>query len=345
MRFFLRSARYLGIMIILVFSISEVVMRLLGYLPHQPVYTDIVSSPPDAIIYDSNYGLGLNPGTYDITINRGLRYHATHLPDSTRLTSHNAQNGKPEIFILGCSFAYGMGVDDEKTFASLIQGDFPEMNVRNLAAPAYSTVHSYLQLKSQLERGHIPAVVVLAYTSYQDARNQLSGLQQKYWRESLIRGNHPGLEDARMPYVVKKDTGLEIRYLPLTDFSAWWKLSRYSAVVDGLEHIWSNFMYGFTDKYTLTEEVIGKIKNLCEQHQIRLVIMPLDKSQSAEKLKTFCLNQGIDFLDACIDIQDPYYNLEPYDSHPNEAAHLFYAERLKGYLEQHIDKIQCGPVY
>ncbi|NNE29378.1 MAG: hypothetical protein HKN16_07065 [Saprospiraceae bacterium] len=61
-----------GLTIIITLSLVEAVLRLAGFEPHQVIKTDIESNPSNAFLYHSNYGLALNPGTFDVTINSGL---------------------------------------------------------------------------------------------------------------------------------------------------------------------------------------------------------------------------------------------------------------------------------
>jgi hypothetical protein len=310
---------------VIIFALVEAILRLAGYSGHVIVPTDIHSNPENSIVYNEQYGLSLNPGTYKVKINNGLEYKATHLEDSTRITKYSGSPNQSMIHIYGCSFSYGMGVDDEKCFPYLVQQSLVDKQVKNFAVPGYSTVHALMKLQNEINNQRIPDTVIIGYTSYQDARNQLSGIQQKYWSESLILKNENGFDTARLPYFSPKKDRFEIHYMPLNKLEKRWPLSKYSAMVNQLERTASNIFYGFKDKYLLTEFTIGEINKLCSDYDIDLFVLSLDKSESGAKLKLYCSKNDIGFIDASLDVYNDTYNLQPFDSHPNELAHSYYA--------------------
>ncbi len=313
---------------------AEIALRALGFTPYSPSPTHVLAEPAGAVIPHPEYGISLNPGAYQITINEGLHYQATHLGDSSRLSFPPPDIlPEKEIYFYGCSFTYGMGVSDEETFPALLQQSFPEYRVKNYACPGWSSLHALLIMKKQLERGERPELAVLGYTSLQDARNQLSGIQQSYWREAMFPGlPETATRQASFPYARQKGNSLKISYKPLAEFERRWALSKYSATAYRLENAISNIRYGFTDKYELTERIIREMADLCREEGVRFILMALDKSDSAEKLAVFCRKEHIEFVDATLDISDNRYNLSPYDSHPNKEAHQFYAQRIVSYL-------------
>jgi hypothetical protein len=314
-------------------SLLEVALRMAGFQVHRVVETKVSSHPNGAMIYHPYYGLALNPGRYDVTINDGLHYVANHEMDSARSTGSAVDKGLPLVYFYGCSFTYGMGVNDWETFPSLLQQQYPEWQFKNYAVPGYSTVHGLLQLQSAIEKDKLPQLVVLGYTSYQDARNQLSGIQQKYWSESLPLVNLDGKQDAHLPYVRKKNAGFEIDYLPFSAMQRRWALSRHLVFINRFENAMSHLIYGFTDKYKLTEWIMNEMNVICKAHHIKFIVVALDRSESAYKMEYYCAENNIDFLDATIDIQDAHFNLQPFDSHPNQVAHAHYARRLNNYLK------------
>ncbi len=326
--------------VLILFIALEVGFRIAGFQVYEPAKTSMVSKPDQALYYHPKYGLGLNPGQYSVTVNGGLLYQTSHLADSTRITSRLNKNGRAQIHFYGCSFTYGMGVDDESTFPWIVQEACPYWHVKNYAGPGYSTLHGLIQLTDVIEEGVLPKVVVVGYTSYQDARNQLSGIQQKYWSESMVLDSTRGIETAHMPYVKKKGKQIEINYLPFSAMQKRWEFSRSSVVIYRLENAISNIMYGFTAKYELTELILSELNSTCVEHGMKLIVMALNKSESAIKLEKFCSMHHINFLDAAIDINDKRFNLLPFDLHPNEAAHKYYANRLINYMEA---KDFCGP--
>lgn len=321
-------------MLLLILAGAEIMLRISGFTPYVYTPTNIHAEPSRAVLPHPEYGISLNPGTFQVTINEGLHYQATHLADSSRLSLPPSDTlPKKGLYFYGCSFTYGMGVSDEEAFPALLQQAFAEYRVKNYACPGWSSLHALLVMKKQLERGKCPEMAILGYTSLQDARNQLTGIQQKYWREAMF----PDLPEAatrkvQFPYACLEENTLKIHYKPLAEFSQRWALSKYSATAYRLENAISNIRYGFADKYELTERIIQEMADRCREKGVRFIVVALDKSESADKLAGFCREEEIEFVDATLDISNSRYNLSPYDSHPNKEAHRFYAKRIVSYL-------------
>ena len=173
---------------LLAFFILEIVLRSFGFLPPSPVSTVVSSTPPHSLCPHPQLGFTLCPGSYRVSINNGPAYMATHGNDSTRVTGFSDFSIpliRKKLFFYGCSFTYGMGVDDQQTFPFLIQKKLQDWQVYNYGVPAYGTLQALLQLQSQIERGPIPQMAILNYSALHDSRNKLSIAQQKYWQEAL----------------------------------------------------------------------------------------------------------------------------------------------------------------
>ena len=195
-----------------------------------------------------------------------------------------------------------MGVNDHEAFPSLIQASLNDYQVKNFAVPGYGTIHALLQLKNQLNAGQVPQMVLVGYTSVQDARNMLTGIQQKYWTETLASAVHPNLQAAAFPYAqIKRMSSnterkeLIIKYKSINDFDRPWKWSVYSSFIYRIETIWSNIYYGFSDKYKLSEAIVEHIHWLCYKHEIPFFLVGLDKSESLTKMEAFCKSKSIPF--------------------------------------------------
>jgi len=80
----------------------------------------------------------------------------------------------PEIWIFGCSFAWGEGVDDDETFPWLIAEQLPAFSVVNFAGPGYGTTHALIRLREALEEENRAVIAVLAHGSFHGERNVLS---------------------------------------------------------------------------------------------------------------------------------------------------------------------------
>lgn len=153
---------------------------------------------------DDFLGYSVNPGVYAHIYKRRLRGNpgaawekfsvkVTINPDGTRWTGREIQSGLPTVYILGDSYAFGSGVNNEQTFSYHLQMAMPEVNVRLFALGGYGTVQPYRQLlalKNQIKENDI---VVLAYADFHDIRNaaapsRLRETWAKHETGNLLRG-------------------------------------------------------------------------------------------------------------------------------------------------------------
>lgn len=67
------------------------------------------------------------------------------------------------IALLGDSFAYGLGVDEPRTFASVLETQLPRTQVVNLAVAGYATDQAVLLMEREQARWHPDAVILLMY--------------------------------------------------------------------------------------------------------------------------------------------------------------------------------------
>lgn len=147
-------------------------------LIRNPVRFELKCSPSPCLKIDPVFGWTANPGVLTYSYGRlrsGIRetlpIKVTINPDHSRWTGAEASAGKPTIYVLGDSFVFGIGVNDEQTFAYHLQAAKPDYNVKLFALGGYSLVHSYLrieQLKSEISERDI---IIIGYADFYDVRN------------------------------------------------------------------------------------------------------------------------------------------------------------------------------
>jgi hypothetical protein len=106
---------YLIFPIFLSISSAELLLRVAGYKPLQIENVDVAIEPKgNFFTKDSELGYKHLPGKFKVTLNGNYSFHATHLNNSLRIThpfnTYNLQSNKPEIWIFGCSFTYGLSL-------------------------------------------------------------------------------------------------------------------------------------------------------------------------------------------------------------------------------------------
>ena len=94
-----KKVRILAIAIVALLSVltMELLLRTLGFSPHQPIITHIKAKPSHALIPHEKYGLALQPGNFKVSLNEKLKYKASHLPDGSRACFPLADSTKGKI--------------------------------------------------------------------------------------------------------------------------------------------------------------------------------------------------------------------------------------------------------
>jgi hypothetical protein len=174
--------------VVLIFA-AEVALRMRGYGPWHPQTTSPELIEPKGKLSAKHPLLGYAnlPGKFHVTLSGGHRWKVTHLSHGLRAT-HFVQSGKrkrskKEIWILGCSFTYGWGVNDDETFAWLLQEKLPNYEVVNFGVCGYGTMHSLIQFREALKEREKPVTAVIVYASFHDERNTML----RSWRNPTFR--------------------------------------------------------------------------------------------------------------------------------------------------------------
>ena len=139
-----------------------------------------VSSRTDPLLGWSNQpNVNARQVNRDFTVSYGIDADGwRRLPVSASATP------APEIWFLGCSFSFGIGVEDAETYPyRLAENAWPDFQVRNFSSSGWGTVQAYLILKQQLESGaRMPRVVIYGWINHHRQRN--------YLRRSWFDKNH-----------------------------------------------------------------------------------------------------------------------------------------------------------
>lgn len=319
----------------------EIALRILHYKPFQQQAYQIKSNPSFCILPHESLGFALQPGTFTVQINEATPYQVTHGTDSLRVSSlGDLVSSQAQIFLMGCSYTYGMGVDDSLTFAYKLQEKFPQYRFRNFGVPGYGNVQSYLQVLTQLQHRNSPKMIILNFADFHLERNVLSS----GFRRDLFMGfarSHTSLKAdilrARIPYI-KTDSSENILTWCNWEqvYENWLGREIFASV---------NFLQGFSDRANqLTKKdeqgslrLFEKIHALCLQHNIELLVTGLTQTDKTHKVLNALKSKGINTLDISLDLTKPEYTQLPHDSHPNSSAHRHYFKKISHYLAPKLE--------
>ncbi|MBU1908973.1 MAG: SGNH/GDSL hydrolase family protein, partial [Verrucomicrobia bacterium] len=101
--------------------------------------------------YDPMLGWKGKPGAKGIFAGRSFYSRVTHNERGHRSSVPPFVAGKRNVLLLGDSFGWGYGVEDDEIPSEQMMRMRPELNMYNLSAPGYGTGQEYLALKTFLE--------------------------------------------------------------------------------------------------------------------------------------------------------------------------------------------------
>ena len=228
---------FLCVIVAIIFMVLEILVRLERYLPwviHPP---GIELDPPGArVIQHPTLGYVSRPISMTVKLTGAWgagSFRLGRLPNGLRPThpveTYSAES-KPEIWIFGCSWTEGWGLEDHETFPWLLQKMFTYHEVVNFGVAGYSTVQSLIQMREALQGGRKPDIAVLTYGSWHDERNCLA----RSWFKHAITYGATLKKNALLPYVkVGRDNEPVILYKKFRYHPTF--LLRHSALVNLLD--------------------------------------------------------------------------------------------------------------
>jgi hypothetical protein len=99
---------------------------------------------------------------------KDFRVHVSHDADGYRNIYPPYAEGKKNILLLGDSYAWGWGVNDDETAAAVFTSKHPSMNMYSLGLAGYGTDQEWLSLQRYIEQHpnyHYRKVILLFYAN------------------------------------------------------------------------------------------------------------------------------------------------------------------------------------
>lgn len=328
-----KRLKYLGFLFLITPICFELALRFLGFSAYEQFPYTIESSPRFCIEKSAKLGFSLGEGTFEVTINKGLIYKATH-QDGKRITrSHSLKYSLDQVFLMGCSYTYGMGVNDSASFPFLVQSRLTKQNIQNFGVPGYGTVQSYLQLKNEIASGTIPKVVIVNFCDFHHERNSLTPRYRLSLEMGFQRSNpavRKQISTSKFPYIEIKT----IKYAPYSDIYTVWAGRETFASINYFQTRNDDRATANIDLEKNSLLIFGKLKELCNKNGIHLIVTGLTQTKQTNQFLTLLRKMGIDTRDISIDLNAKKYNSLPFDSHPNALAHAHFAEKIVQILEE-----------
>lgn len=319
----------------------ELIVRMLGYKPFDPSKSSLhfKSKIGKPYLPDIAYMMKLNDGIYSININGGANHVVTHV-NSERLVEADSGTGKKQnlVYFLGCSFTYGMGVNDTETFVSLFSKAYPLLEIHNLARPGLSNLHSYLLLKEKIDKGFLPGTAFISFSDMHLERNVLTKnyrrilyegylyyKSNKYWE--VNEDQSLGFAYIESNYTIDTVKACNIyRHLPM---------SNMLAIMYLLNNTIDNFydLLHKDDYKKRNEHLIHLMAELNRKNKVKIVLFDFFTGSQVSAYKELCNNQNIPLIVAQIDWSQPdMFNL-PYDPHASAKGHKAIFDFLTAHKE------------
>lgn len=305
---------------------AEALARARGFGPWIPDPVSAVVEPGGSLYAaDPVLGYALRPGSFEVTLPTGLRFHATHDAEGHRATG--ARNGHrpdptvPEIWIFGDSFTYGWSVSDEATWPWLVQTALPRHRIVNFAVGGYGTLQALLQLEAALRSRPGPALVVLAHNFFHDPRNTFSRLR----RREVAPWNRLG-PIAHPIARLAPDGALALSSAPVRYAEV--PLMRRSALANLAATAWDLLDDRRLRGHEVTRALLERFVAAARASDAPVLVTTLEASPANAPILDYAASLGARVADVSVDLRVRENTNLPHDGHPSPRAHRRYAQRL-----------------
>jgi hypothetical protein len=309
---------------------AEAVLRVTRGLPGQPPL-DILIEPegkyqtPDPVL-----GFRPLPGRYSALFDHRYPWHFTNLPDTTRITrpleTYIGRARGLGIWVFGCSFVQGWGLDDEGTLPWKLQERFPTHDVVNFGVGGYGTLQSLLQFQKALSERPKPLVVLLAYADFHDERN----VRSTAWRDANI--SYARFGSTAQPYA-RFDGHGRLRVEHSDDRVPLMALRSRSALFDLGVVGYGMARDAFLRSHEVSEVLIQQFAEESRRQDVHFVLAGIWPSYLTRATIRRFAAKGVRAVDISVDRDDPA-NRIPYDGHPSAFANEQHADSLAAMLRR-----------
>lgn len=211
--------------------------------------------------------------------------------------------GKPEIWIYGCSLTWGFGLNDNDAFPWILQEKLKDYKIRNFSDNGFGNVHALLQIQNSIEQGLKPVAAVFCYAHFHKERNVAAPSRMRNY--SVF--NNPELHHPKATLESGGELSIELI-----------NMMEHSHGPDQEE----GYMF------TVTGMTFRKIKRICDESSI-IPVLAVQSGELDEPVVNYCEKIGYIISDIASGLQKEEYTLQPMDAHPNRKANEERARRLE----------------
>lgn len=313
--------------------------------------------------YDETYGWAHKPGE------RG-RFDSFGFETAVRINSHGYRGpervferrpGVRRAIVLGDSFVWGFGVEEEQTFENLLEQSLPsKTEIINLGVSGYSTDQELLVYRNH-GRKYQSDLVVLVVATNDVAMNVLPVAYLVYGKPvfrraggQLVVTNQPV---PQTPLLERTVVGLAAQSYVLNQLNRvreQWSVSNALARAPSVAESADTGAAGNapartfpqTEAEQLTVDLIAQIGREAEADGAQFLVMLVDRIYAGGKFSAALAERGLQVLsldDVMAGHEAPLHL--PDDLHWNPAGHQLVAEALRGPVTALLDPAVADPAY
>ncbi len=334
-----KSILFLLYLVVLSVPMAELALRIIGHQPFNRIEYSISSKPINYLLPSDSLGIVLSPGQFTVTMNDSLVYAATHSKKGLR-TGHSNNTNKNKIAIFGCSYTYGLGINDQEVVSAQLNAMNHKMSFYNYAVPGYGTVQGFYQLKALIENHNAPDLAIFTFASFHVERNVMAPNYRKHLKIGYARAEpkqQVKMNAASFPYITIHNGNLAYKKVKWPEmYQNYWGREK-SVLIDYLQ---SNIDKGKNNALrpqTSTLLLFEAIHELCEKHQIGLLVAGIDQHPITKEILDQLQQRQINTLDLMLPLENKEFNNAPYDTHPNKHAHQIYAQKINTAVKKYLN--------
>ena len=304
----------------------ELMLWAVGY----PTWWQEIGRPDNRIFAEADElrGWRMKPGNFVLT--DGIRtIGANYGADGRRVSEEQSDGTGPAVVLLGDSYVQGFGLNDQDTFAWLLQSKLPGWRVKNFGTGGYGTSQVYLTLKGLIAQGVADGTwAVYLFNGFHQERS-VGGVD---WLR-VMKEPPPGFN---FPYYTIDGLG-ELR-LVRSSGQMVWGLSRYVRLIALAEDLFRRAQAGqrFSKRAEVTRKLLQVANQAASSAGWKLVVVLFDLSDVERALYgKFLDSHKFNWLDCSFPgYLDAAYRQD--DGHPNGEAHKKIAECIGNWLTSRI---------
>jgi hypothetical protein len=317
--------------------IIEISLRILGYKPYSNHTRDNSSEIINTLnridlkkpmnIYDveDKYNKDTNVHIESLST---IKYSYKVRPNGSRYSGVKYNNKIPDINIYGCSFTFGLGLNDTSTQSYFLQKMIPNYNINNFGQPGYGMCDIYYKIKRTLDSN--TKIIIINYAHFLTDRLPGSRYDTKiknstittdlkeYLKKNVVItifdiGNSHSLIDKQVPF-------------PIYNLIPFQNISASINLIDDLYN--NSYERKKLNKIEYTYLILKEINKLCIEKKIKLIVTNINDYKKTKSDLEYFKRIGFQIVNLGVNTDDKKYNLYPFDTHPNELANKLFANRL-----------------